>query len=88
MSEETNVVSVHGGPVPMAKENSPALIGYLEELLEQAKSGEILGMAAATMYRDRTTAYSVVGVIEGFSMVGALEMAKATLVNLDLETRE
>ena len=88
MSEETKVVSVHGGPVPMARENSPALIQHLEEMLEQAKSGEILGMAAAIMHRDRTTAYSVVGVIEGFSMVGALEMAKTMLINVDFEARE
>ena len=85
---DNNVVSLGGGPILDNREPSEALIAHLEDLLERARSGEIMGMAAATLYRDRTTAYSVVGAIEGFSMVGALEMAKMALISVDLEARD
>lgn len=85
---DNNVVSLGGGPALDNREPSEALISHLEDLLERARSGEIMGMAAATLYRDRTTAYSVVGAIEGFSMVGALEMAKMAIISVDLEARD
>lgn len=82
------IVSMNGAPVPEARDPSPVLVGYLEDMLEQAKSGEILGMATATMHSDRTTGYSVVGIVEGFSMLGALELAKFSLIEADQQARE
>lgn len=86
MSE--NIVSMRGGPVPESRTPSPVFIEWLEDLLEQAKAGEALGFAGSVMHSDRSVSYSVVGVVEGFSMVGGLEMAKFSLIEADQQARE
>lgn len=85
-----NVVSLRGGqlpatPVPAAlPEPSEALIAYLEDLLRQAKTGEVVGAAFATLDHDHSTSYSVVGRVGGYAMLGAIECARQVLLDINL----
>ena len=55
----------------MANENTVAV---LEELLEKAKSGEIVGVCAAILYHDKLAGYRIGGFIGGYAMLGALNV--------------
>lgn len=55
-------------------ETSLPLVEFLEELLEQAKTGELRGLAGACNYGDDCT-YHVMGWAGGFEMLGALQTA-------------
>lgn len=70
MSE--NIVSLSGikGP-PVVKEPHQGVINLLERLLQDARAGEIVGMAVTYQAADWRAGYSVVGFVGGFSMVGA-----------------
>lgn len=81
----TKIVSIHGGPLPGATgEPSKALIEFLEAELERARSGETIGMAAATLDKDRVGGFAIVGHVGGFSMVGALECVRHRLADVAL----
>lgn len=60
------------------------LVEFLEELLEQAKSGELRGLAGACNYGDDCT-YHVMGWAGGFQMLGALHTAAYAQSGLDGE---
>lgn len=77
----TNVTSLYGGPTGEPHPNE-ACIEALEHWLEMARSGEIVGVALVGRRPDRTAGLSVCGVIGGYSMLGALEMARAELVKV------
>jgi len=68
-----NIISLTGrntdGP---ASEPSQYLIETLEDLLERAKSGQIVGMAAVCLEHDGQSPYCLVGRIGGFTMAGSL----------------
>jgi len=68
-----NIVSLNGAPVagePM--QPSPYLIETLEEMLERAKNGQTVGMAAVMMEHDGHSPYALVGRVGGFAMAGSL----------------
>ena len=73
------VKSIFGGPTG-APEPSPACVEVLEVWLEMAKSGHITGAVLAGQCCDGSAQYAVGGRIGGYSLVGALELAKADLV--------
>lgn len=77
----TNVISAFGHPTG-ERQVSDALVASLEEWLERARSGEITGMAGAFLHCDGMASYSVAGLVGGFALIGALEIAKAELVEI------
>ena len=78
----SNVVSLDGGPAPEMQPN-PELIEYLEDMLEMARGGEIIGVAALPLHWDRTASFSAGGVIGGYAQLGALAILQQHLVTLN-----
>ena len=77
----SNVVSAFGGPTGERAVNA-ALVERLECWLEMARSGEAVGMAGALLHCDGLASYSVAGTVGGYSMIGALEMARMDVVEI------
>lgn len=78
------VQSIYGGPSGVP-EVSQACVETLEEWLEMARAGEITGVAMAGLCHDRAARYAVGGMVGGYSMIGALEMARAELIDMARE---
>jgi hypothetical protein len=57
------VVSIHGGPLDLRKASNN-VVTLLEEKLEQAKSGEITGIAMAFTYFDRSSGHRRCGFVD------------------------
>ena len=77
MSEK--VTSLFGGTTGLPAPNE-ACIASLRRWLEMAESGELVGVAIAGLCYDGLGRYEVEGTIGGYSMLGALEIAKTELV--------
>lgn len=73
-----NVISLWGGPTGELTPN-PTLIEELERLLAAARSGQVIGVAAAMLHHDGLGSYRLAGTVGGYSMLGALEMVGADL---------
>jgi peptide deformylase len=68
-----NIVSLNGAPVAGEQmQPSQYLIETLEEMLERAKNGQTIGMAAVMMEHDGQCPYALVGRVGGFVMAGSL----------------
>lgn len=79
MSE--NVASIFGGPKGVPEPNETC-VKALEELLEMARSGEIVGVAMAGLCADHMSRYAIAGNVGGYGMLGAMEVAKSDLVRI------
>jgi hypothetical protein len=77
----TKVASLFGGPTG-ERETDQSCIETLEEWLEMARSGEIVGVVVVGLRFDRTTFSECSGMAGGYSMIGALEVAKADLLDV------
>jgi hypothetical protein len=60
---------------PAPKEPHEGLVRMLERLLQEARTGELVGLACAYNSGDWRAGYAVVGYVGGFSMQGALHCA-------------
>lgn len=76
-----NVTSIYGGATGQREPNENA-ISALEELLEMARAGEIVGIAVAGLYHDGCGMYRLAGRVGGYSMLGALDVAKVGLIQI------
>lgn len=77
------VIGLNGKPALQAKEPSQYLVEFLEEHLDRARSGELQGLAVATHYHDGSAGWSVVGRVGGLGMIGAIELCKAELFDIN-----
>jgi hypothetical protein len=77
----SNVRSLNGGPVAGQRETSEAAIAAEENLLEQVRAGEVIGFVIAKAHFDHLGSYEIAGYVGAYSTLGALEMAKAALIN-------
>ena len=77
------IVSMRGGSV-LGGEPSDTLVKYLEDLLEQARSGHVVGIAAATVEASGVASYSIVGRVGGFGLSGALACAQHLLCETNI----
>ena len=59
--------------------NATAVEG-LEEMLELAKKGEIVGFAMVPMWHDNTASYLIMGRCGGYAMLGAMNVVMTHLV--------
>ena len=80
----TNVVVLHGGPTGSPEPNEHA-IKALEEWLEMARSGELIGVVMIGAAYDDTTRSTMAGVVGSYRMVGTVEITKAELIAAVLE---
>ncbi|SEQ63874.1 hypothetical protein SAMN05216548_106102 [Faunimonas pinastri] len=77
-----NVVALHGEFQAQESEIDQRLVSELERLLEAAKSGEITGLVAATLNKDKVASYAYAGLVGSYGMIGALECAKGRLLRI------
>ena len=79
------VVSIaYGDAVPSAGTVSDNLIEFLEDCLQRAKSGEIVGMVGAMAYPAKvgyiqSAGTFIVGYSGAFATIGALEVVKMNI---------
>mgnify|MGYP003543510676 CR=1 FL=1 len=61
------------------RQSDPRVVAHLEELLEKARSGEIIGICGAIQYYDNLAGWYTVGATNSFSVVGALQIMQTGL---------
>lgn len=76
-----NVISINGGPDGQP-EPDESVIKILEDLLERARAGDAIGIAAVYTTPDEISAYCLGGWVGSYSMIGAVETMKGRLVVL------
>ena len=75
-----NIISLTGRPAGGSPgEPNHFLVAALEELLERANSGHIVGMVAVCLEHDGQSPYDIVGRVGGFTMAGSLAAALHTV---------
>lgn len=80
MTEGTSKVApIFGGPTGEKQANLHA-IATLEEILEAARAGEIVGVMVASLCYDRLGRWDVAGETGGYSIIGAAEAGKLDLM--------
>lgn len=75
------VTSLFGGPTGERTVNEIA-VAALEELLEKARSGEIVGIAVAALHYDGCGSFQLAGRVGGYSMLGALDEAHSRVMEI------
>lgn len=79
------VVSIfHGDTVPSTGTVSDNLVEFLEDCLQRAKSGEIVGLVGAMVYPAKvgyvqSAGTFIVGYSGAFATIGALEVVKMNI---------
>ena len=58
-----------------------AAVAALERLLDQAKSGEVIGIAWAAMHADECTSFQCNGSSISRSLLGAITLLRAEIIN-------
>lgn len=71
MNEETVVSIIDGGAIKAGEPNENC-IETLEELLADAKIGEIVGISAACVHQDGASSFKYGGCVKKHGMLGAL----------------
>lgn len=77
----SNVKSLYGGPTGMPERNDQT-IEVLRDLLAKAEAGEVIGAVVAVLYHDGLAGFQIGGMIGGYSLLGAVEMAKSDLIEV------
>jgi len=75
-------------PEAAAKKPNEVLIRLLEQLLQDARSGDIVGIAASYMTYNYRAGYSIAGTVGGFTMQGALHCALQDICDLNRSVGE
>jgi hypothetical protein len=75
----SNVKSIFGGPTGLPEPNQMA-IDALELILAKAQAGEVIGVVIAALHHDGMAGFQIGGMVGGYSMIGAIEMAKVDLI--------
>lgn len=76
MSDD-KVISINGdstGKMRMGEPNQ-AVIDHLKELLQEAESGSIQGIVTVQLYSNSCASWNIKGLIGGYSIIGALNVA-------------
>ena len=76
------VTAIFGGPAGVP-EVSKYCVELLEEWLEMAKAGEIVGVVLVGLCHDKLSRYAIGGHCGGYSLVGCLEIAKTDLIDMN-----
>lgn len=71
MSDDSKIVGLHGQTVADTRKPDPEVIKAAERLLERAKSGEIVGVAGAYLFRDDAIGRFSAGMFN-YGLAGAL----------------
>ena len=82
----SNVKSIYGGPTGLPQRNDAA-ITVLTELLAKAEAGEVIGVVVASLHHDGLASFQIGGMVGGYSLLGAVELAKSDLIEVLNESR-
>ncbi|TNE43431.1 MAG: hypothetical protein EP341_11455 [Sphingomonadales bacterium] len=74
------VVSIDGGPVIDGRDPNPDCVAELEDLLEMARSGEIVGIAGTIIHHDEGTSRITAGFCRSPRVVGSLAVLQQSFV--------
>ena len=80
MSETPKVVSLRGNEIVPPGTPRPKVIALLEDLLERARSGELMVLSAVWQSSDESYSFHHEG-RGGYGLVGALETLKTKIVD-------
>lgn len=72
----------------IANEPNINVVACLEDLLEQAKTGDLVGIAITTLHKGNETGFGFAGTFDPLIMLGASEMTRTKLLNMLLRTEE
>lgn len=75
----SNVKSIYGGPTGLPEPNDMA-IEVLRDMLAKAEAGEVIGVIIAALHHDGLAGFQIGGMVGGYSLLGAVELAKADLI--------
>ena len=75
-----SVVALHGGEVNTFTPNE-GCIRALRQMLEMAEAGEITGIVCARLHGDNLGSYTIAGMAGPYALLGAVEMARAELID-------
>ena len=70
------------------REPNADLITHLERVLEQAKAGEIIGVACVSMHADMTASQLVAGKVGGSIMIGQARVMEHDLMTVTMAARD
>lgn len=73
------VVALRGGKLPQPGEPQPAVVEALQELLEMAVSGEVVGVTVIYNFADESVGSRAAG-FRGRKSLGEIEIAKSILI--------
>jgi len=57
-------------------------VSVLEETLIRARSGDVCGVVVIMLHHDRLASYQMGGMIQGYAILGAAEIAKSGLAEI------
>lgn len=77
--DSARVVSLRGGEIQPPGEVRPNVVELAEEILERARSGEIMGLSAVLHHSDEACSFRHVGPTD-FRVLGCLETLKAWII--------
>lgn len=75
MIDNVTSINKNGDIIAPTNQPNPFLIKFLEDQLERARAGEIIGIAGAILDKDKLGEFFTAGRVGGFSMIGALHCA-------------
>jgi hypothetical protein len=76
----SNIKSITGETLSDGKTPNEMCVKGLEEMLEMARSGEIVGIAGAVQFHDNSGGYHFHGHVGSYSVLGALQVGLHALV--------
>lgn len=75
----SEVVSLFGEAVPQDRTVREGVVEALERALEQARSGEVQGIALALLHADGLGSYALCGCVGAYSLLGAATAVRDAL---------
>lgn len=81
---DMKVVSLNGN-APILRERNDQCVAALEDALEEAKSGEIVGVSIIKNYHDGQGSFHYAGTVGGFSMVGAHRASEMMILRIAMD---
>lgn len=75
----SEIVSLYGQTVPQERVVRAGVVEALERALEQARSGEVQGIALAMLHADGLGSYALCGCVGAYSLLGAATAVRDAL---------
>lgn len=79
-ADDARALSRSDAMSPPVMQPCDVTISTLEDLLAQARTGEIIGVVAATQHHDNLSSYRVSGLVGSYSILGAIDHAKIYVI--------